>query len=193
MVTGSGVKAQNCRQISTLDLTITFMLPTNLPEVLQYLAKQQQEKLASQIAEAQERLLTVSYDKAATYTTVIIFGGYAGFFAIWQLSKEYLSKGQALWSALLIMISLLAFVLFEVGKMIFVTKAVLKKASILKDPATRSDPQRLLAALQQLESSQHLGLGGVLIAWAVSVVVSLLGALGGAGILGFAFITGLAR
>ncbi|WP_157071790.1 hypothetical protein [Steroidobacter denitrificans] len=42
------------------------------------------------------------------YTAVIIFGGYAGFFAIWQMTKEYLSKDQALWSALLIMLSLLS-------------------------------------------------------------------------------------
>lgn len=167
--------------------------PTNLPEALQYIAKQQQEKIASQITEAQLKLLTVSYDKAASYTTVIIFGGYAGMFALWQLSKEFLSKEQALWSALLVLVSLLSFVLFEVLKMILVTRSVFKKLAVLRAPGVRGDPQRLLAALTELEESQHAGLGGFLVAWAITVAVALGGALAGAGILGYSFIVGLAR
>ena len=118
--------------------------PQNLAEVIAHIAKQEQAKLAAQIGEAQEKLLTTSFDKAATYTTVIIFGGYAGFFALWQLSKDYLSKEQALWSALLILISLLSFVLFEVAKMILVTKSVFGKLAPLKNPAIKNNPQLLL-------------------------------------------------
>jgi len=169
------------------------MQPTNLAEVVQHIAKQEQEKLAAQITEAQHKLLTMSYDKAAAYTTVIVFGGYAGFFAIWQLSKDYLSKGQALWAALLILISLLAFVLFEVLKMVLVTKSVFARASVLRDPGVRSDPQRLLKALNELEESHHAGVGGFLIAWATTVFIAVAGALAGAGVLGYAFISGLAK
>jgi hypothetical protein len=169
------------------------MQPTNLSEVVQYLAKQQQEKLAADIADAQQKLTTVSYDKAAAYTTVIIFGGYAGFFAIWQLSKEYLSKGQTLWSSLLILISLLSFVLFEVLKMILVTRSVFAKVAVLRRPEVQADPQRLLQELKALEESQHSGLRGFMVAWAVTVAISLGGALAGAGILGYAFIAGLAK
>lgn len=89
------------------------MQPTNLAEVIQYIAKQQQEQMVAKIGDAQERVMTVAYDKAATYTTIVIFGGYAGFFGIWQLTRDYLTKEQALWSAILILLSLLAFVLFE--------------------------------------------------------------------------------
>jgi hypothetical protein len=139
------------------------MQPTNLPEVIEYIAKQQQEKLASDIAEAQQKLITVSYDRAASYTTVIIFGGYAGFFAICHLSKEYLSKDQTLWSALLIMISLLSFVLFEVLKMILVTRSVFAKVAVLRRPAVQADPQRLLQELKALEESQNVGLRGFMV------------------------------
>lgn len=169
------------------------MPPTNLAEVIQHIAKQEQERMASQIAEAQQKLITVSYDKAASYTTVIIFGGYAGFFAIWQLSKEYLSKEQALWSALLIMISLLSFVLFEVIKMIMVTRSVFSKVAVLRDPQVRHDPQKLLTALNALDEAAHGGLGRFLYFWAATVFVALAGALGGASVLGYAFIAGLAR
>ena len=169
------------------------MQPTNLADVIKYIGIQQQEKMATQIAEAQQKLVNVSYDKAATYTTVIIFGGYAGFFGIWQLTKEYLSKDQALWSALLILASLLSFVLFEVIKMILVTKSVMGKASILRNPTVRNDPQKLLKALNDLDEAQHEGILGFMVVWAVTVFISLSGAVGGASILGYAFISGLAR
>ena len=169
------------------------MQPTNLADVIKYIGIQQQEKMANQIAEAQQKLVNVSYDKAATYTTVIIFGGYAGFFGIWQLTKEYLSKDQALWSALLILASLLSFVLFEVIKMILVTKSVMGKASILRNPTVRNDPQKLLKALNDLDEAQHEGIWGFMVVWAVTVFISLSGAVGGASILGYAFISGLAR
>jgi len=166
--------------------------PTNLADVIKYIGIQQQEKMANRIAEAQQKLVNVSYDKAATYTTVIIFGGYAGFFGIWQLTKEYLSKDQALWSALLILASLLSFVLFEVIKMILVTKSVMGKANILRNPTVRNDPQKLLKALNDLDEAQHEGIWGFMVVWAVTVFISLSGAVGGASILGYAFISGLA-
>lgn len=169
------------------------MLPTNLQEVIQHIAKEQQAKLAAEISEAQQKLLTVAYDKAASYTTVIIFGGYAGFFAIWQLSKQYLSKGQTLWAALLILISLLSFVLFEVLKMVLVTRMFVAKASVLALPEVQADPQRLLRELKSLEQSQRSHQRSFMVAWALVVATCVSCALGGAAILGYAFIAGLVR
>ena len=169
------------------------MLPTNLTEVIQHIAKEQQAKLAGEIAEAQQKLITVSYDKAASYTTVIIFGGYAGFFAIWQLSNQYLSKGQTLWSALLILISLLAFVLFEVLKMVIVSRMLLAKVAVLGLPEVQADPQRLLQELKGLEESQRSLMRSFIFAWAVVVAICVACALSGAAVLGYAFVVGLAR
>lgn len=168
------------------------MQPTTLSEVIQALAKQEQQKLLSEISEAQQKLITLSYDRAASYTTVIIFGGYAGFFAIWQLSKEYLTKEQALWSALLILISLFTFVLFEVLKMVMVSRSIFKRAGILRLPEVQGDPHRLLKELQGLDAAQQVGLKGFMVAWVVTVAVAVGGAIAGAAILGYAFICGLA-
>lgn len=169
------------------------MPPTNLAELLEAAAKQEQERLANQIAEAHQKLITISYDKAATYTTVIIFGGYAGFFAIWQITKDYLTKQQTLWSALLILVSLLLFVLFEVLKMVLVTKAFLSKAKILQKPEVRTNPQRLLQALNELETVQQTILKGFIAIWAITVSICVGSAIGGAGILAYAFIRGLSK
>jgi len=169
------------------------MLPTNLPEVIQHIAREQQAKLAAEISEAQLKLVTVSYDKAASYTTVIIFGGYAGFFAVWQLSKQYLSKGQTLWAALMILISLLSFVLFEVLKMVLVTRMFVARVSVLGLPEVQADPKRLLQELKALEQVQRSHQRGFMVAWAVVVAICVSCALGGAAILGYAFVLGLAR
>ena len=169
------------------------MPPTNLAELLQDAAKQEQARHAKEIADAQEKLVTFSYDKAATYTSVIIFGGYAGFFAIWQLTKEYFSKQQALWAALLILVSLFSFIAFEVTKMIIVTRQVQVKARLLRDPSNLKTPQHIVKALQELEAIQRGRLGQFLIFWAISVFLSVAGAASGAVILGYAFISGLAK
>lgn len=169
------------------------MAASNLQELIEAAAKQEQERLATQIVEAQQKLITVSYDKAATYTTVIIFGGYAGMFALWQLTKDFLSKPQALWAALLVLISLVSFVLFEVGKMILVTRSVFAKARVLNSPRVKSDPHYLLQALQDLENTQHATLLPFMIGWAISVGVCIITALGAVGVLGYAFIVGLAK
>lgn len=166
---------------------------SNLQEVIQYLAKQEQEKQAQKITDAQERLLTVSYDKAAAYTTVIVFGGYAGIFGIWQLAKEYLSKDQTLWAALLVLMSLAAFVLFEVVKMVLVTRQVTSKLAVLRNPSIARDPQLLLQALTEAEKAQQASLRGLLVYWTITTTVAVIGAIGGASILGYAFICGLAK
>jgi uncharacterized Tic20 family protein len=58
------------------------------PESPQHAAIVEQNRVAREIAETQERITASAYDYATVYTAVIIFGGYAGFFAIWQLTKS---------------------------------------------------------------------------------------------------------
>jgi hypothetical protein len=167
--------------------------PKDLGDLLRRAAEEDQRRNADRIAEAQQKLLTTSFDKAAVYTTVIIFGGYAGFFALWQLTKDYLSKDQALWSALLILVSMLAFILFEVFKMIVVTRAVFSKANVLRNPANRHNPLVLLRVLDEMEQAQSAKLGPFLVVWSITVMLAAGGALAGAGVLGYAFVRGLAR
>jgi hypothetical protein len=162
--------------------------PQELPTAA---ARREHDDLVARMLEAQQKLVTVSYDKAAAYTTVIIFGGYAGVFGLWQLTKEYLSKSQALWAALLLLVSLLAFVLFEVGKMVLTTRTVFAKMRVLSSPENKASPARFLKALEDLERTQSAALFPFMIAWAISVSIAVACALGAVGVLGSAFIAGL--
>lgn len=49
-----------------------------------------QQNLSGQIGaiQLQKEILTHSYEKTTAYTNLVMIGGYAGMFAIWQLMKS---------------------------------------------------------------------------------------------------------
>jgi hypothetical protein len=61
----------------------------------------------------QKELLTSSYEQGKQYTNIIIFGGYAGIFAIWNFSKGNLLHYQVLAVGLCTLISLAIYIIFE--------------------------------------------------------------------------------
>ena len=79
-----------------------------------------QQNLSGQISiiQQQKEILAYVYQKNTAYTNLVMIGGYAGVFAIWQLTKGHLSAGQELMVALLLTISIFLFAGFEVFKMI---------------------------------------------------------------------------
>jgi len=166
-------------------------VPTNLAELIQHTAEQAQRQEAEKLAAAQLKLLTTSYDKAASYTTVVIFGGYAGLFALWQLTKEHLSREQVLWSGLLLVVSLVAFVFFEVTKMVLVSRQVFRKARALENPENRRNLHKLVAILDGMEQSYVENLKPLFAFWAITVGIAVSGAVGGAGILVYSFVAAL--
>lgn len=78
------------------------------------------QNLTGQVSliEQQKQILSHIYQKAISYTNLIILAGYAGIFGIWQHVREILSRQTTIWVALLISCSLMIFVGYEVWKMI---------------------------------------------------------------------------
>jgi uncharacterized membrane protein (DUF2068 family) len=106
--------------------------PQAINDMMRVVAHQQQEKVAAEIIESQIKIVSASYDKAVAYTNLIILGGYASFFGLWHLTKDYIGFKQALWAALLMLVSVCVFVFFEVYKMTVTTIGIHKQAKILK-------------------------------------------------------------
>ena len=165
----------------------------NLQEMLQAAAKREQARIATEISDTQIKVVTAIFDKAVAYTNLMMVGGYAGFFGLWQLTKDFLSKPQALWAALLMLISLVSFILFEVIKMVFISWSTQKLALVLNSPANRNDPQLMIKQLNELQAIPERISTRFMVFWAITVVIALGTALGGAGVLGFAFISGLLK
>ena len=92
------------------------------------------------------------YDKALAYTHVIIIAGYAGFFGIWSFTKQYLSVGYVLWSALFMSFSIATFVLFEVYKMYVTGRDLLTRNQMVnKQLKDTTDPKAILTTLQEYD------------------------------------------
>jgi hypothetical protein len=160
-------------------------------KLLQQAALQEQQRQANQLADAQVKLMTVLFDKATAYTNLIILGAYAGFFGLWQITKEYLSKQQALWSALLMLISLLFFVLFEVVKMIVIQRNITAKATALRKPETKQSPTALAKVFGEIDQTHERVNYHFMHYWIFTTVVTVGAGIAATAVLCYAFIVGL--
>ncbi|NIA07839.1 MAG: hypothetical protein GWP14_09460 [Actinobacteria bacterium] len=111
--------------------------------------KKEQQQIVNNIVDMQIKILAAIYDKATTYTQLIIIVGYASFFGIWSFVKGYISEKCVLWSAIFMSVSVTIFVLFEVCKMIYTSWFLLKRDSTLKNIQNMDDPQKILDALRR--------------------------------------------
>lgn len=165
----------------------------NFAEVLQQMQKAQQKRQAEEQVEAQVKMLTVIFDKATAYTNLLLIGAYAGFFGLWQLTRDHLSKPQALWSALLVIVSLTFFVIFEVTKMVVIQKDISAKAKALNLPECRNNPQVLAQRMNEIATAhERIGFRFMRF-WVFTMIVTVGAGLAGAGVLMWSFVAGLVQ
>lgn len=138
-----------------------------------------------QLLDAQKELLSFSFSRAMAYTNLILGAGYAGFFATWGFTRDRLSAHETLWAALLVTLSLLSFVLFEVYKSFHISTTLLGLSRAVADPANLT--QRLVD-WQRKAQSADIRFGRI---WAATFWFTLLTGLGGGGILIYAFVRAL--
>ncbi len=75
------------------------------------------------------------YDKASTYSNIIMLAGYAGFFAVWSGSTvDYLGRLR-LAAGLFALVSLMIFVCWETFKMVMAARFVRKVMGAAETPA----------------------------------------------------------
>jgi hypothetical protein len=136
-------------------------------------------------------LQSAAYGSARTYTTVVIFGGYAGLFTVWNLSREVMETSTATWVALLASLSLLSFVMFEVYSMISRALQIRSFAALL---TKNLQPDEFLAEHEKLNRHQQFKAFKIEIPlWAVSVTISVITAFAAALILIFVFVCALLK
>ncbi|MEQ9190478.1 MAG: hypothetical protein RLQ25_08230 [Alphaproteobacteria bacterium] len=125
-------------------------------------------------------ILTKVFDRAAAYTSLILFGGYAGGFAIWNFTNDLLGPTAKAWVALLLTISLATFIFFEVFKMMYSSKGLFQQRAIL----TKSlPPTKFIEEIQMLERQENRKIVKYLIPiWIAALAVAVSTALGAVGI-----------
>ena len=143
------------------------------------------------VIEEHKKVLGAATERAIAYTNLITVAGYAGFFALWQITKDYLSRNQVLWSAVLMLTSLALFVLFEVCKAYYSSRAVMEYAAILHKPENRGSLVKLEAQIERFRFDEQKRFVWFGRSWHVVFILTALSGLGGAGILVYALVRAL--
>jgi hypothetical protein len=167
------------------------MQSPDLTHIVEILSKQERDRVSKETIENQIKIFSALYDKAVAYTNIIILGGYASFFGLWSLTKSYLPPGLARLAALLMLLSVLTFVLFEVIKMVVTNRSLHRQSLILSDPKGINDPSILLRRLQEFSQAERIASIRFIRVWVVNVAIAVSTGLAAAGILLYCFVSGL--
>jgi len=126
------------------------------------------------------------YDKASTYTKVMIGLGYGGFFAAWSGTKQYLLPRPRVASALFVTVSLVLYIIFEILQVMIVSHLSIQLANAVSLPDAD-----ILQALRKYRTRSQALTRPLLSAWKIVFPLSAFAGLVGAGILIYAFVRSL--
>lgn len=133
-------------------------------------------------------LMTKTYDKASSYTNVILVAGYASAFTLWSFTKSSLTERTTLTVALLLLVSIATFIMFEIYKMITNSLAFKGHLKILNDSLSNAEFKAALAAVTKREVGMTKAMIPV---WIGTLVVCVSTAIGAGGLLVYNFAAGL--
>jgi hypothetical protein len=131
-------------------------------------------------------ILAALYDKAATYTTLVIAAGFAGFFAVWVNVRDELSRTELLFSGLFISFALAVFVFWEVAVMLYTSRTLRHLQNALKAP-----PETFDTVMEQTQKESDRETLRIRKFWFVILILTIVPGVIGAGVLMVAFIRAL--
>lgn len=111
--------------------------------------------VAKSLIDIHVKILSASYDKSIAYTNLIIFGGYAFYFALWSHLNGHLTPKQELWSGLIMSASAGLFVFYEVFKMYIGTAFLEKYRALVQDSTLQNNGSELLKKLQAFDAQSE--------------------------------------
>jgi len=155
----------------------------SLREFIQQIPVEERKRVAIAISDAQVKLISTIYDKATSYTNVIIVAGYAGFFALWSNARQFPTPFQAKSAAVFMGVSICVFVLFEIYKMTLTGYHLSMKAKILQEQDTLASPIILLDRLDEIDQQMRRYNISFIKAWLIWLFIAIITALAGSAIL----------
>lgn len=150
--------------------------------------QRQREEQVRKMQEAEIWALSTMFDKAAAYTNVFIIGGYAAYWGLWTATKSYLNPLQVLVSALLMLVSIVTFVFFEVYKQYRTSMMSVERWRILNTPENQESPEKCLLALKKFRSDIERANVGFVRFWHVTFCITVGAAIGALTVLGTALV-----
>jgi hypothetical protein len=145
------------------------------------------------VVETQIGIIAGSYEKANAYTNLVILAGYAGLFALWQFTKDNLTRSQVLVSGLFLLVSIAIFVLFEIYKAHYTAHLLRRYLNVVQQPENRASPERLLSAMNVFEAAERAASVHFVRFWLVIFWLTTATGVGAALVLAYSFVKGLLR
>lgn len=150
-----------------------------MPQLLQPGPGKEDDAEAQRVKELLLEMQAAAFGHAAAYTSVIMFGGYASLFGIWSLTKDYMDRTTAYRVGLLLGVSVLTFVLFEIFGMLSRTAHLWRMRDLLTRERSAAD---FIAEHKRLSMNARSSIQMVTIpVWVIAFTISILSGLGAAG------------
>lgn len=131
------------------------------------------------------------FSHANSYVTVVVFGSYAGMFAVWSNVKDRLSADMTYWTGMLIAISMMSFVAFEIFKMIILSQNMLAVRKLVIRDMSPEEREHLRS---EMAGKANVFVSRVIIpVWIASLAFTAMTGFGAGILLLTAFIRGLAK
>ena len=108
------------------------------------------------------------YDKAASYTNLVMAAGYAAYFAMWSNTVSLISHCLARTSAILMLISLMVFIFWEVAKMVLIGLNNKNLAKVALAPLNEFD-----ALLQAHQIKEHTLNARLALTWPLVLIIAI--------------------
>jgi len=156
------------------------------------LRKEQEAVLAKRL-ENLSKIVSVTYEKAAAYTNVILIAGYASFFAMWLSTRPALSSRIAIAAVLLMTISATAFIAFETYKMIGNALFFRRSQGFLTDPTVLQSPEIFQQRLDEYETQNRRYALSFIRVWVVVLALAVPTAVLAVGLLAYNYLLLLLR
>ena len=118
-------------------------------ELYQQVGSIEADQTMRDLISTQKDLIAHAMGQAQAYTRGIIFGGYAAFFAGWAFAKSVIPPFHTVVSVILITLSIIVFILFEVYKM-YISNKEFSRYSI----NIGKNPQNILALQEEFGREQ---------------------------------------
>lgn len=164
-----------------------------MEKIMQALADLEQARVEKELAEMVEKqrdlvagTLSTYMDKGMAYTNLLMVAGYAGAFTVWSFTKDELPRRAEVAVALLLTMSLVGFVSYEVYKMVYAFIEAAPQRSLVN---TSMPPKEWIDEWNKLVAkSNRAKVGNQTTIWIVQLSLTSLTGFGAMAILMFNFL-----
>ena len=177
MLRGDRKRGSLFRKLKMTDLN------RQIQEIAKIVQAQEQEKYKKDIVEFYTSIISKSYDKASTYSNLIIVAGYALFFTFWANIKNEVNLIDARVSAIYVILSVLCFLLWEIGVMLYSAKNLKNLQSLKNVP-----PDKFKEQMQKIIKKNEESEAAITRYWVYELIMTLFCGFAGVIVLMIAYV-----